>query len=610
LIDAVRAAGSIRSQEVILRAKSGAAITGLLSATAISIGGRNRLITVVADITDRKRAEEALRESERLERLVAQASELAANASEVDELVQAIGEQVASELGVSRCGFSRVDLDAGQVLVMKDYDSGLPSIAGSYPIADYMEHWQEDGMAGRTAAIEDVAMHPRTAARYETTFAPIQVRAHLTVPLHRDGEWVANFWASHHEPRRWSPGEIKLMQLIGERVWAFVERKWAEEALWQANRQLLEADRRKNEFLAMLSHELRNPLAPIRNSVYILEHAAPGGEQAKRARQVIDRQVQHMARLIDDLLDITRISRGKIHLQREQVDLNALVRGTVEDQRDQYAKSGIALEVKGPAVPLYVDGDPTRLAQVFGNLLHNSVKFTPRGGRTVLHIEADAQGHAVVRVRDNGVGMSPETLAHLFEPFVQAAQTLGRTRGGLGLGLALVKGLVEMHGGEVTAHSEGEGKGAEFTVTLPLQPQAGPRPALTHLPGRPASARRVLVIEDNEDAAESLREVLELDDHAVTVAYSGPMGIEVARRLQPDVVLCDIGLPGMDGYGVARALRADPDPRLRSTFLVALSGYASQEDVTRSKEAGFDRHVAKPPSIEVLEKLIQEASAR
>jgi PAS domain S-box-containing protein len=386
--------------------------------------------------------------------------------------------------------------------------------------------------------------------------------------------------------------------------------KQAEQRLRALNEQLQEMDRRKNEFLAVLSHELRNPLAPIRNSIYILERATPGGEQARRALQVIDRQAQHMARLIDDLLDVTRISRGKITLQRERVDLNALARGTAEDHRGVYSRNGVELEVEGAREPLWVDGDRTRLAQVIGNLLNNAAKFTPRGGRTVLVVESNAQGEALVRVRDNGAGMSPETLEQVFEPFVQAAQTLERSRGGLGLGLALVKGLVEMHGGRITVRSEGEGKGSEFIVTLPLQSPATPRLSVVPVLERSPSARRVLVIEDNVDAAESLSEALELGDHEVAIAYSGPEGVETARKYRPDVIFCDIGLPGMDGYEVVRALRADPDPQLRSAFMVALSGYALGEDIRKSKEAGFDRHMAKPASIEALEKLLQEVSDR
>jgi PAS domain S-box-containing protein len=384
------------------------------------------------------------------------------------------------------------------------------------------------------------------------------------------------------------------------------ERKRAEKALQEANDRLVEVDRRKNEFLAVLSHELRNPLAPILNSVYILERAPAGGDQAIRARQVIDRQAQHMARLIEDLLDVTRISRGKIVLQRERLDVNAIARRTAEDHHEVFARNGVHLEIVTGGKPIWVDGDRTRLAQVIGNLLINAAKFTPRGGKTVLAVEESAR-HGVIRVRDNGAGMSSATLEHIFEPFVQAAQTIERTRGGLGLGLALVKGLVELHDGTVTARSEGEGKGSELVVTLPLQsPSASTLDGGAGAVSQP-SARRVLVIEDNPDSADSLREALELGGHEVTVKYSGSEGLAAARANTPDVIICDIGLPGLDGHEVARAIRADANARLRQTFLIALSGYALPEDLTKSKQAGFDRHIAKPPSIEALEAVLEEA---
>lgn len=387
------------------------------------------------------------------------------------------------------------------------------------------------------------------------------------------------------------------------------ERKRSEEALRQANQQLQELDRRKDDFLAVLSHELRNPLAPIRTSASLLERAPPGSEQARRASQVISRQAQQMTRLIDDLLDVSRISRGKITLKRERLDLAALARGTAEDFREVFEASEVGLSVEESGQALWVEGDRTRLAQVIGNLLSNAVKFTAAGGKTQLTLGTNAAGEVTVQVRDDGSGLSPATREHLFEPFMQAAQTIERSRGGLGLGLALTRGLVELHGGRITVFSEGEGKGATFTVTLPeLQVDAWPTKAV------PARARvpsqRVLVVEDNQDAAESLREVLELGDHRVEIAHSGPAGVDAARKVVPDIVLCDLGLPELDGYGVARAIRSDADPRLRATFLVALSGYALPEDVSRARQAGFDRHLSKPTSIEALEQVLEEALAQ
>ena len=382
------------------------------------------------------------------------------------------------------------------------------------------------------------------------------------------------------------------------------QRKQNEETLRKSEADLKEADRRKNEFMAMLSHELRNPLAPIRNSLYVMERAAPGGDQARRAQQTIDRQTAHLTRLVDELLDVTRISRGKISLQRQRLDIRDLVRRTVEDHRSLFEQAGVALQARSVDHPLWVNGDPTRLTQVLGNLLQNAAKFTARGGTTFVSVAADAPaGEAVIQVRDTGIGVSAEMLAHLFEPFAQADKTLDRSRGGLGLGLTLVKNLVELHGGRVGGMSRGEGTGAEFTVRLPLvQQEAETVAASGTVEPRPLHTRRVLLIEDNVDAAESLGDALKLSGYEVAVAFDGFRGIEKAREFKPDVVFCDIGLPGMDGYQVARAFRSDA--ALGKVFLAALTGYASSEDQQRAAEAGFARHLAKPASLQMLEEVI------
>jgi len=377
------------------------------------------------------------------------------------------------------------------------------------------------------------------------------------------------------------------------------DRKLAEEALHKANDQLVGADRRKNEFLDILSHELRNPLGPILNSLYIMERAIPGGAQAKRAHAVIDRQTTHLTSLVDDLLDLTRITRGKIHLQKERIELGELVRRTAEDYRGIFQARGIALDLLLCEIPVWIDGDATRVAQIVGNLLSNAAKFTHSEGRVELILEVEASA-AFLRVRDNGVGIAAGVLQQLFQPFMQSAQTLDRTQGGLGLGLALVKGLVELHRGAVSASSEGSGRGAEFTVRLPRsEPEPSALQTAVALQPRP---RRIVVIEDNADAADSLREVLQLMGHEVQLASTGQAGMTLACERCPDIVLCDIGLPGMSGYEVAQAMRANP--QLQSTFLVALSGYAQPEDIARAQAAGFDLHLAKPLSIEQLEQLL------
>jgi two-component system CheB/CheR fusion protein len=372
--------------------------------------------------------------------------------------------------------------------------------------------------------------------------------------------------------------------------------------LRNANQRLEQTDRRKNEFLATLSHELRNPLAPIGNSLYLLDRVPPGGEQAKRAKEVVDRQVAHLAHLVNDLLDITRVSRNKIQLQHELADLSEVVRRSAEDQRSLFERSELLLQVDIPPEPIFARIDVTRVAQVVGNLLQNAAKFTSRGGVTRISVAREKPRVAIISVKDTGVGMASETIQNLFQPFMQADRTLERSEGGLGLGLALVKALVDLHGGEVTAQSGGLGEGAEFVIRLPVEVSL----SADALPDPPASlerTRRVLVIEDNTDAADSLRDVLELVGHTVAVAYDGSEGIATARQFCPDVVFCDIGLPGTDGYQVARTLRADP--AFAGTCLIALSGYALPEDIQRAVAAGFDQHLAKPPSLEQVQELAQ-----
>jgi two-component system, chemotaxis family, CheB/CheR fusion protein len=388
-------------------------------------------------------------------------------------------------------------------------------------------------------------------------------------------------------------------------------RKRAELELAEANQRLREADRHKNEFLAVLSHELRNPLAPIRSCLDVLDHtsAASRTDQERRAHEVIHRQFDHLTRLVDDLLDVTRITSGKISLQREVVDLNELAQHTVEDHREAFVRGGIELAFVAAPAAVRVNGDRARLVQAIGNLLHNAAKFTPRGGTTIVSIDgAPAHAQALVRVTDTGRGIASEILPSLFEPFTQVDTTLDRQKGGLGLGLAVAKGLVELHGGSIIAASDGPGQGSSFTIALPRETRVPP-PAGDPPPGTasPRAVRRVLVIEDNVDAAEALRWVLELAGHQVDVAYNGPDGLRRAHGFAPDVVFCDIGLPGMNGYEVARTLRADPE--LGRTALVAVSGYGAPEDVAKARAAGFDVHATKPVSMDRLEQVLSELEA-
>ena len=365
---------------------------------------------------------------------------------------------------------------------------------------------------------------------------------------------------------------------------------------------LREADQRKSEFIGVLSHELRNPLAAIRASLYVLKHDRTGKVAADRAGEVIDRQVNHLVRMVDDLLDVTRIAQNKIRLQRRHVDVNQLVLEATEDSRAQFDAAGVGLAVTLANRPIHVHVDGARIIQVLTNLLANAVKFTASGGTTAVSVSADESGSAVLTVADTGIGIDAALLPRVFEQFVQGDHTLDRTGGGLGVGLALVRGLVALHGGDVRASSAGFDQGAEFVVRLPLATEAALSSDAALDDARVPVPRRVLLIEDDRDIAEGLRIVLTLDGHLVEVAYDGLEGLAKARAFEPDVVLCDLGLPKKDGYRVARAIRADN--QLRSAYLVALSGYAQPEDFETARRAGFDEHLAKPASMERIKRAL------
>ena len=410
--------------------------------------------------------------------------------------------------------------------------------------------------------------------------------------------WHAEFRFDHPtKGLRWIEGtSIPAREPEGSVLWHghvadITVRKQAEDALRRSELRLQEEARRKDEFLAVLSHELRNPLAPIRAGVHVLRLAAHGSLEATRALETVGRQAEHLTRLVDDLLDVTRIARGKIRLHREVLDLRALLERVIGDHLADADAVGVALRLELPDRPAWVDADATRIAQAVGNLLGNALKFTPVGGEVTATLAAGGD-RAEVTVRDTGIGMEPALIGRLFEPFAQADEGAARTRGGLGLGLAVVRGLMQMHGGSVRAHSAGPGAGSEFVLSLPLVPEAACAGRAAS-PAEPAR-RRVLVVEDGADMRQTLADLLRLEGHVVHVAATGREGIALARELRPDVVLCDIGLPDLDGYEVARALRGDA--ALRTTRLVALTGYAQPEDQRRAAEAGFDRHITKPPS--------------
>ena len=368
--------------------------------------------------------------------------------------------------------------------------------------------------------------------------------------------------------------------------------------------ELQRTERRMNEFLAMLGHELRNPLSPMQTALEVLDLKGSEPATMEWARKVFRRQVHHLARLVDDLLDVSRITSGKISLRFETLDLAALVQDTVEAMRPQVEARNHTFTVRAPNTPLYARGDNTRLAQVLTNLIANASKYTPNGGMIDVGVERDGD-FAVINVSDNGIGIAPELVPRMFDLFVQGDRALDRKEGGLGIGLTLVKRLVELHGGSVAAASGGLRQGSQFTVQLPLRAQD----AMVDMQGGKASTRqsqpfRVLVVDDNADAAQSIAMLLEILGHRVETLGDALSAVARAPLYQPDLVLLDVGLPQMSGYEVARALRAQPS--MRETMLVACTGYGQDEDRRRAREAGFDYHLVKPVHVEDLERIFAE----
>ena len=386
------------------------------------------------------------------------------------------------------------------------------------------------------------------------------------------------------------------------------QRRKLEDQLRQRLADLAQADRQKNEFLAMLGHELRNPLGPMRNALYLMKMGRSDAGTVAEAQELIERQLQHLVRLVDDLLDVSRIIRGKIDLRRERIELAQVIRRAVETAQPVIDANGHVLDISLPRHPMFVMGDLIRLAQVVANLLNNAAKYTTKPGRIALAL-AREQGEALVTVRDEGEGIPPELLGRVFDLFVQGDHTLARSHGGLGIGLTLVQRLVEMHNGKVSVSSAGRGQGTEFTVRLPLLPESVEEPARSAGAGAPShgTSRRVLVVDDNVDAANSIAKILGLFGHDVRCAYDGLSALAQAETVRPDVIVLDIGLPGMDGYEVARRLRAGKFAR---TPLIALTGYGQDEDRARSRDAGFDYHLTKPVDPEVLHGIVTATETR
>jgi signal transduction histidine kinase/ActR/RegA family two-component response regulator len=454
----------------------------------------------------------------------------------------------------------------------------------------------------------------------------LPVRSYLAAPVvSRSGEVIGALLFGHPQPGVFTERSERLVAGIASQAAIAIdnarlfqaaqaeiaERRRAEARLRESEEALLQADRRKDEFLATLAHELRNPLAPIRNAVEIMRLTESDPAASAHARQLLERQLKQLVRLIDDLLDVSRITQGRMELRREKLDLATALRMAVETSRPLIEAKRHTLHVNAEANRYFVDADATRIAQVFANLLNNSAKYSPSGSSIAVRLTAEGN-HSVATVTDNGVGISPATIGRVFEMFERVGREPEGAQDGLGIGLTLVRRLVELHGGSVAAHSDGLNRGSTFTVRLPLSrdsAQAAPdtstvQPAAT-APARASAGRKILVVDDNRDSAMSLSMLLELDGHEVRRAYDGLEALEIADEFRPDIALLDIGMPRLDGYGAARELRRREWNA--SLLLIALTGWGQQEDKRLAREAGFDHHLVKPVDPEVLRRLLEDA---
>ena len=460
--------------------------------------------------------------------------------------------------------------------------------------------------SGARAIVEDVA-HSAVYAGQASREAVLAagVRAVQATPLVSSAGTLIGLVSTHFaSPRRPTAQEVGWMDLLARQAADFLERKQMEAALRRTNTALRDTDRRKNEFIAMLGHELRNPLGAISGAVGVLNLVGTADESARRARTIIDRQVRHLARLVDDLLDVSRLSTGKLVLSRQPLDLAESVRSTLGLLQSTHRLDRHA--VTADLSTAWVRADEARMAQVLTNLMDNAVKYTPPGGTIGVRVRAEG-GDAVLEVADSGIGIEPESIEQLFDLFAQGTAGPGGVQGGLGIGLTLVKKLAELHGGIVHVKSDGPGKGATVTVRLSaIDAPELPRPEAPFRPVERQRGRRVVIVEDNEDVREMLRMTLTLTGHEVYEAEDGPSGIAALQMHRPDVALIDLNLPGVDGLEVARKAR---EVLGRTVRLVAVTGYGRAEDRTRALQAGFDEHIVKPIDPEILVRLVSRGSA-
>lgn len=572
------------------------------------------------DISERKQAEEALREETRVAETLNRVGRALGGELDPERIAQLVADEATAVTGAEFGAFVYDLIDERGERMLYALSGVPPEAAEGFPLPEGTTLFEQTFPQETVVCCEDATRdrNPDAGPSYARQLARhLSATSYLAVPVvSRDGRPLGSLFFGHSQPARFGDRAERVVAGIARQASVALDnahlfaraeeeirqRKEVEIALRQREAELREADTRKDEFLATLAHELRNPLAPIGMAAGILRQVRREPERVDEVTRTIERQVTQLVRLIDDLLDVSRISRGKISLRRTPLTLQEVLTQALDGARPLFDRRGIRLHVSTPSEPVVLDADATRLFQVMGNLLSNAGKYTDAGGDVYVSLERCPE-EAVLVVRDSGIGIAPEKLPSLFQMFSQVEASLDRAQGGLGIGLALSRSLVELHGGTIEARSEGLGRGSEFIVRLPVATSDGPvQPEAAAPPSAPPSGRRVLVVDDNEDVRVTTASLLELQGHEVASAADGEQALEVAHSWRPEVVLLDIGLPRIDGYEVARRMRRESWGE--ELFLVAMTGWGQDKDRQLAYEAGFDAHVTKPADPVRLDELL------
>ncbi|WP_326509373.1 PAS domain S-box protein [Noviherbaspirillum album] len=580
---------------------------------ATRLGGPDsrKVALLFSDITHRKQTSEELKRYAARQSFQLQLADRLRALSDADEIASAAGELLGKYLGAKRVVYGEID-ESGKLLALKrDWNDGKLTPMGNMPLAlDGRHPLIPDAVrAGRIMAAEDVVIDEQSSPFAETYLAA-GVRSALAMPLMQGGRLKAVLHIHDSDARAWKPEDLALAGDVVDRIRSAVERSYAEAERLRAEEALRETDRRKDEFLAMLAHELRNPLAPISAAAELLKLKELPPERVRHTSEIISRQVDHMTNLVNDLLDVSRVTRGLVKMEMTPLDLRNIVTDAVEQvtpliqSRRHHLITNISPDVT------VVLGDRVRMVQVIANLVNNAAKYTPEGGNILIKTEVRAN-HVLLEIIDDGIGMEPALVDRVFDLFTQAQVTSDRSSGGLGLGLALVKSLVELHGGSVSCASLGQGKGSRFSISLPRLLETGERQLLQHASQglhKTAQPLRILIVDDNIDAANILAMLLEAGGHDVFVEHRAKDALRRAKLEKPDVCLLDIGLPEMDGNELARHLRSQPETA--DSMLVAITGYGQEEDRKTSLAAGFDHHFAKPVDTRRLASVLGKAGGQ